>query len=149
MCLKLVGLLTGSILYVSIQSLALNRWASGLSPGVPLKIGGDNFTLGGGGAGPPEPGVGIPAAAACMAATIWASRAASVGAGPRGPGGPTGPASPAGPTGPSMDGGGGGGGITAPPPAPPPGGGMGVAISKTQCNNELNPTLVVDNWSMF
>ena len=50
-----------------------------------------------------------------------------------------------------MGGGGGGGGITAPPPAlpaPPPGGGMGVAISKTQYNNELNPTLVVDNWSM-
>ena len=50
-----------------------------------------------------------------------------------------------------MGGGGGGGGITAPPPAlpaPPLGGGMGAAISKTQYNNELNPTLVVDNWSM-
>ena len=57
----------------------------------------------------------------------------------------------AGPAGPSMGGGGGGGGITAPPPAlpaPPLGGGMGAAISKTQYNNELNPTLVVDNWSM-
>ena len=59
-----MGLLTGSILYVSIQSLALNRWASGLSPGRPLKIGGGSFTLGGGGVGPPGPGAGIPAAAA-------------------------------------------------------------------------------------
>ena len=144
MCLKLAGLLTGSILYVSIQLLALNRWASGLSPGVPLKIGGGNFTLGGGGAGPPGPGAGIPAAAACMAATIWANRAALAGAGPGGPGRPTGPAGPAGPAGPGTGGGSGGGGIAA----PPPGGGTGVAISKTQCNNELNLTLVVDNWSM-
>ena len=125
--------------------MALNRWASGLSPGIPLKIGGGNFTLGGRGAGPPGPGAGIPAAAACMAATIWANRAALAGVGPGGPGGPTGPASPAGP---SMGSGGGGGGISAPPPAPLLGGGMGVAISKTQCNNALNPTLVVENWSM-
>ena len=128
-----MGLLTGSILYVSIQSLALNRWAAGLSPEVLLKIGGGKFTLGGGGAGPPGPGAGIPVAAACMAATIWASRAALVGMGPGGPGGPAGPA------GPGMGGGGGSRGITAPPPAPPPGGGTGVAILKTQCNNELNP----------
>ena len=46
-------------------------------------------------------------------------------------------------------GGGGGGGGTAPPPAPPAGGGMGAAISKTQCNNKLNPTLLVDNWSIL
>ena len=109
-----------------------------------MKIGGGNFTLGGGGVGPPGPGVGIPAAAACMAATIWANRAAPVGMGPGGPGGPVGPASPAGPAGPSTGSGGGGGGIAA----PPLGGGMGAAISKTQCNNELNPTLVVDNWLM-
>ena len=107
-------------------------------------MGGGNFTLGGGGVGPPSPGAGIPVAAACMAATIWASRAALVGAGPWGPGGPAGPAGPAGP---GM-GGGGGGGDGAPPPAPTVGGGMGAAISKTQCNNELNPTLAVDNWSM-
>ena len=106
-----------------------------------------NFTLGGGGAGPPGPGVGIPAAAACIAATIWANRAAPVG---RGPGGPAGPTSPAGPAGPGMGSGSGGGGI-APPPAPPApllGGGMGAALSKTQCNSRSNPTLVVNNWSM-
>ena len=88
--------------------------------------------------------MGIPAAAACMVATIWANRAALAGVGPRGPGGPASPASPAGPG----TGGGSGGGGGAPPPAPPVGGGMGAAISKTQCNNELNPTLAVDNWSM-
>ena len=142
-----MGLLTGSILYVSIQSLALNRWASDLSPGVPLKIGGGNFTLGSGGVGPPGPGAGIPVAAACMVATIWASRAALAGTGPRGPGGPAGPTGPAGPGTGGGSGGIGDGGIT-PPPAPPPGGGMGVAVSKTQCNNQLNLTLVVNNWSM-
>ena len=101
--------------------------------------------MGGGGTGPPGSGMGIPAAATCMAATIWANKAATAG---RGPGGPAGPTSPAGPTGPGMGGSGGGGG-TAPPPTPPalpPGGGMGAAISKTQCNNKLNPTLLVDNW---
>ena len=44
-------------------------------------------------------------------------------------------------------GGSGGGGGTAPPPAlpaPPSGGETGAAISKTQCNNKLNPTLLVD-----
>ena len=94
--------------------------------------------------GPPGPGVGIPVAATCMAATIWASRAALAGMGPGGPGGPAGPTGPAGP---GMGSGGGGGDIV-PPPAPSLGGGMGAATSKTQCNNELNPTLVVDNWSM-
>ena len=101
--------------------------------------------------GPPGPGVGIPAAAACMAATIWTNKVAPAGGGPRGPGGPVGPTSPAGPTGPGMGGSGGSGG-TAPSPAlsaPPPGGGMGAAISKTQCNNKLNPTLLVDNWSIL
>ena len=40
----------------------------------------------------------------------------------------------------------GGGRGTAPPSAPPapPEGGMSIAISKTQCNNKLNPTLLVD-----
>ena len=85
--------MTGSILYVSILSLALNRCASGLLPGRPLKIGGGNFTLGGQGAGPPGPGVGIQAAATYMAATIWANKVAPAG------GGPAGPTSPAGPTG--------------------------------------------------
>ena len=80
-------------------------------------------------------------AATCIAATIWANRSALVGGGPGGPG------EPAGPGGPGMGGGGGGGGITPPPalPAPPLGDGMGAAISKTQCNNRLNPTLVNDN----
>ena len=84
--------------------------------------------------GPPGPGAGIPAPAAWMAATNWASRTAPSGGGP---GGPTGP------TGPGMGGGGGGGG--PPPPPPSPGGGAGAAISKTQCNNRLNLTLGVDN----
>ena len=76
-------------------------------------------------------------AAACIAATIWANRVAPTGGGPGGPAGPIGP--------------GGGGGGTAPPPAPPAlplGGGTGAAISKTQCNSKLNPTLLVDNWSI-
>ena len=94
--------------------------------------------------GLPGPGAGIPAAATCMAATIWANKAALAGGGPGGPGGPVGPTSPAGPAGPGM-----GGGGTAPPPAPPPGDGMGAAISKTQCNNKLNPTLLVNNWSIL
>ena len=110
-----------------------------------------NFTLGGGGAGPPGPGTGIPAASACMAATIWANKVAPAGGGP---GGPAGPTSPAGPTGPGMGGSGGGGGTAPPPtppapPAPPLGGGMGAAILKTQCNNKLNPALLVDNWSIL
>ena len=95
-----------------------------------------SFTLGGGGAGPPGPGVGIPAAATWMAATNWANRAAPVNGGPRGP---------AGPTGPGTGGGGRGSGGPPPPPAPPLGGGTGAAISKTQCNNRSNLTLVVDN----
>ena len=33
------------------------------------------------------------------------------------------------------------------PPAPPPGG-TGAAILNTQCNNKLNPTLLVDSWSI-
>ena len=55
--------------------------------------------------GPPGPGAGIPVAAACIAATIWANRAALAGGGPGGPGGPAGPTGPAGP------GTGGGGGV--------------------------------------
>ena len=112
--------------------------------GRPLKIGGDIFTLGGGNTGPPEPGASNPAATACIAATIWANKTAPAGGGPGGPGGPAGPISPAGP-----DMGGGGGGPASPaPPAPPLGGGIGAAISKPQCNNKLNPTLLVNNWSL-
>ena len=113
-----------------------------------FKIGGDIFTLGGGGAGP-GPGAGNPATVACIAATNWASRADLVGGGP---GGPREPASPTGPTGPGGPGGGGsGGGGAGPPPGPPapPPGGTGAAISNTQCNNGLSPTLVVDNWSFY
>ena len=106
-----------------------------------FKIGGDIFTLDGGGAGP---GPGNPAAAACIAATNWASRAAPVGGGPGGPGGPAGPTGPTGPGGP--DGGGEGGGAGPPPgPLAPPPGGTGAAISNTQCNNKLNPTLLVNS----
>ena len=60
---------------------------------------------------------------------------------------PAGPASPAGPGGDSGGGGGDGDGGTTPPPAPPVlhlGGQIGAAISKTQCNSKLNPTLLVD-----
>ena len=114
-CLKLAGLLTGGILYVSIQSLALKRWASDLSPGRPLKIG-DIFTQGGGGAGPPGPGAGSPAATACIAATICANKAAPAGGHPMGSGGPAGPTGPMGPAGLSRGGGGGGGTGTSPPP---------------------------------
>ena len=58
-----------------------------------------------------------------------------------------GPAGPTGPTGPGSPSGGGGGEAGPPPghPAPPPGG-TGAAISKTQCNNKLNPTLLINNW---
>ena len=75
-----------------------------------------------------------------------------------GPGGPASPTGPTGPGGPGGGGGGGGGGVgggvgggTGPPPRPPapPPGGTGAAISNTQCNNRLNPTLVVDNWSFY
>ena len=68
-----------------------------------------------------------------------------------GPGGPGGPAGPAGPTGPGSPGGGGGGGGAGSPPGPlaPPPGGTGAAISNTQYNNGLNPTLVVDNLSFY
>ena len=107
--------------------------------------GGDIFTLGGWGAGPPGPGAGNPAAA-----TSCANKAALVGGGPGGPGGPTGPT---GPTSPGTGGGGGGGGTAPPPappapPAPPPGGGIGAAISKAQCGNELNLTLLIDSRSL-
>ena len=105
-----------------------------------MKIGGDIFTLGGGGAGP-GPGASNPAAAACIVATNWSSRAAPVG---RGPGGPRGPAGLTGPTGPGGGGGGGGASPTPRPLAPPPGG-MGAAISNTQCNNKLDPTLLVNS----
>ena len=55
-------------------------------------------------------------------------------AGPTGPGGPGG-----------GSGGGGGDGASPPPgPPPPPLGGTGAAISKTQCNNKLTLTLLVD-----
>ena len=71
--------------------------------------------------------------------------------GPRGPGGPASPTGPTGPGGPGGGGGGGrsGGGASPPPgpPAPPPGG-TGAAISNTQCNNKLNPTLLVNSWSI-
>ena len=67
---------------MSIQSLALMRCASGLSPGKPLKIG-----LGEG-ARPPGPGVGNATAAACIAATICAKRAAPAGGVPGAPGAP-------------------------------------------------------------
>ena len=99
----------------------------------------------------PGPGAGNPAAAACIAATNWASRAALAGGGPGGPGGPAGPTGPTGPGGPGGGGGGSGGGGAGPPPGPlaPPPGGTGAAISNTQCNNGLNPTLVVDNWSFY
>ena len=62
---------------------------------------------------------------------------------------PGGPASPTGPTGPGGGGGRGSGGAGPPPgpPAPPPGG-TGAAISNTQCNNKLNPTLLVDSQSI-
>ena len=99
--------------------------------------------LGGGGAGP-GPGAGNLAAAACIATTNWASRAAPAGGGP---GGPRGPAGPTGPTGLGGLGGGGGDGGAGPPlrPLAPPPGGTGAAISNTQCNNGLNPTLATDN----
>ena len=99
-----------------------------------------------GGAGPGL-GAGNPATAACIAATNWASRAALVGGGLGGPRGPASPTGPTGPGGPSGGSGGGGGGGSGPPPRPlaPPPGGTGAAISNTQCNNRLDPTLVVDN----
>ena len=145
-CLKLAGLLTGGILYVSIQSLALKRWASGLSPGRPFKIGGGTFTQGGGSARPPGPGAGSPAAAACIAATSCANKAAPAGGGPRGPGGPAGPTGPMGPAGPGGGGHGGGGGTSPPPGLPPsPPGGTGAAISNTQCNGKLKLILLDDH----
>ena len=114
-CLKFAGLSTAGILYVSIQSFVLKRWASGLSPGRPLKIGGGIFTLGGGG-GALAPGPGSPAAVACVAATIGANKSTPSGSGSGGPAGPAGP------------GGGQGGGA----PGPPCPAGGGVAIRKTQ-----------------
>ena len=81
-------------------------------------------------------GLVIPAAAACIAATICANKAAPAGRGPSGPGGPAGPAGPMG------SGGGSGGGAGPPaglPPLPP--GRTGAAISNAQCNNKLNLTI--------
>ena len=98
------------------------------------------FTLGGWGAGPPGPGAGNPAAAACIMATNCANKAAPAGGGPAGPAGPG-------------TGGGSGGGGTAPPPVPPapptppPGGGIGAAISKAQCSNKSDLTLLIDSRS--
>ena len=70
-----------------------------------------------------------------------------MGGGPGGPGGPAGPTGPTGPGGPGGGGGGGGGDGASPPPRPsaPPPGGTGAAISNTQCNNKLNPTLLVNS----
>ena len=110
-------------------------------------MGEDIFILGRGGAGP-GPGAGNPTAVACIAATIWANRVAPAGGGTGGPAGPTGPTGLGGPGGPG--GGGGSGGGASPPPEPPPlpPGGTGAAISKTQHNNKLNLTLLVNNWSI-
>ena len=85
-------------------------------------------------------GLVIPAAAAYMAATICANKAAPAGGGLGGPAGPAGPARP------MRSGGGSGGGAGPPtglPPLPP--GGTGAAISNAQCNNKLNLTLLVIN----
>ena len=115
---------------MSIQSFALIRCASGLSPGKPLKIGGGIFTLGGSG-GAPGPGGGNATAAACIACTNWANSA-----GPPPGGGGGGAASPP----PS----GGGGAPSPPPPAPAPapaGGGGGAAILNAQLSWLLNRTL--------
>ena len=136
-CLKVAGLLTASILYMSIQSLALIRWASGLSPGRPLKMGGGIFTQGGG-AGPPGPEAGNPAAAACIATTICANRAAPAGGAPGGLMGPAGP---------SRGGSGGGTGPPRPPPLPP--GGPSAAIMNTQCSGGLNLTLEVNSGLIY
>ena len=103
-------------------------------------MGGGIFILGRGGARPPGPGAGNPAAAACIAATICTSRAAPVGGGAcqsywswwpwwgwwwwQWWGSP-----PPGPT----------------PPSP---GGTGAAISNTQCSSRLNLTLLVNTWSI-
>ena len=117
-----------------------------LSPGRPLKIGGNIFSLGGGSTGP-GPGASNLAAAACIAATNWAKKAAPVGGGPGGSASPTGPTGPGGPGG---GGGGGGGGGASPPSGPlaPSPGGTGAAISNTQCNNKLNPTLLINSQSI-
>ena len=106
-----------------------------------LKDRGRYFNSRQGGARPPGPGAGNPAVEACMAATIYASRAARAAWEPSGPGGPTGSTGPGGP------GGGGGGGGAGPPPGPPPPslGGTGATISNTQCSSRLNLTLLVDN----
>ena len=79
-------------------------------------------------------GLVIPAAAACMAATICANKTAPAGGGPAGPDRP-------------MGSGGGDGGGTGPPAGLPPlsPGRTGVAISNAQCNNKLNLTLLVIN----
>ena len=78
---------------------------------------------------------------AYIATTIWANRVAPAGEKPGGAQGPAGPTSPGGSSG-------GGSGRAGPPPGPPPlpPGGTGAAILKTQHNNKLNLTLLVDNW---
>ena len=87
-------------------------------------------------------GLVIPAAAAYMAVTICANKAAPAGRGPGGPAGPTGPTGPARPLG-SGRGGGRAGPPAGLPPLPP--GGTGAAILNAQCNNKLNLTLLVIN----
>ena len=96
-----------------------------------------------------RPGANNPATAACIAATSWANRVALAGGGPGGPASPTGPTGPGSPSGGGGGGGGGSGGAGPPPgpPAPLPGG-TGAAISSTQCNNKLSPTLLIDNRSI-
>ena len=92
----------------------------------------------------PGCGPGNPAAAACIAATSWASRVAPAGGGPGDPPVPLVLLALA-----VLVVVGGGGGASPPPgpPAPPPGG-TGAAISNAQCNNKLNPTLLVDSRSV-
>ena len=92
-------------------------------------------------------GLVIPAAAACMAVTICANKAAPAGRGPAGPAGPTGPARHLESGRGGGSGGGSGGGVAGPPaglpPLPP--GGTGAAILNAQCNNKLNLTLLAIN----
>ena len=133
-CLKFAGLFSGSILQVFIQSLALKRWASGLSPGRPLKIGGNIFTLGKGGAGPPGPGAGNSSCCSLHGSYHLCQQGCSS---RWGPWWTCGPARPMGSSG------GGAGPPAGLPPLPP--GGTGAAISNAQCNNKLNLTLLVIN----
>ena len=108
------------------------RCASGLSPGKPLKIG-----LGEG-ARPPGPGVGNATAAACIAATICAKRAAPAGGVPGAPGAPGEPGPP---------------GEAGPPssaclPGPPPPCGA-AAMTKTQCSGWLKWTLLANSEALY